>query len=66
MDGFNCDEFVFITQEKEEPYNVSIFYAGQDFLDRGREEYKYLLDIYRRFFIDNEESIDEHLIMETL
>tara|TARA_R100001443_G_scaffold9409_2_gene19023 strand:+ start:474 stop:1241 length:768 start_codon:yes stop_codon:yes gene_type:complete len=66
VDGFNCDEFVFITQEKEAPYNVSIFYAGQDFLDRGREEYKYLLDVYRRFFIDNEESIDEHLIMETL
>jgi hypothetical protein len=66
MDGFGCDEFVFITQEKERPYNVSIFYAGDEFIDRGRQEYKYLLDIYRKFFIDNEEIVDEHLIMETL
>jgi hypothetical protein len=66
MDGFNCDEFVFITQEKERPYNVSIFYAGEDFLARGRDEYKYLLDTYRRFFIDNEEVVEEHLVMDTL
>jgi len=66
MDGFGCDEFVFITQEKERPYNVSIFYAGDEFVERGRQEYKYLLGLYKRFFIDNEESVDEHLIMETL
>ena len=35
MDGFGCDEFVFITQEKERPYNVSIFYAGDDFVAIG-------------------------------
>ena len=66
MDGFGCDEFVFITQEKERPYNVSIFYAGDEFVERGRQEYKYLLDIYRRFFIDNDEIVEQHLIMETL
>lgn len=66
MDGFDCDEFVFITQEKEKPYNVSIFYAGEEFLQRGRGEYKYLLDTYRRFFIDNEEVVEEHLVMDTL
>lgn len=66
MDGFGCDEFVFITQEKERPYNVSIFYAGDEFVDRGRQEYKYLLDVYRKFFIDNEEIVEQHLIMETL
>ena len=66
MDGFGCDEFVFITQEKERPYNVSIFYAGDEFIERGRQEYKYLLDVYRRFFIDNEEIVEQHLIMETL
>ena len=66
MDGFSCDEFVFITQEKEMPYNVSIFYAGEEFIDRGRDEYKYLLDVYKRFFIDNESSVDDHLVMETL
>ena len=66
MDGFGCDEFVFITQEKERPYNVSIFYAGDDFIERGRAEYKYLLDIYKKFFINNEAVVEEHLIMETL
>ena len=66
MDGFGCDEFVFITQEKERPYNVSIFYAGDDFIERGRAEYKYLLDIYKKFFINNEAIVEEHLIMETL
>jgi len=66
MDGFGCNEFVFITQEKERPYNVSIFYAGDEFVERGRQEYKYLLDVYRKFFIDNEEIVEQHLIMETL
>jgi len=65
-DGFDCDEFIFITQEKEMPYNVSIFYASDDFMNRGREEYKYLLETYRRFFIDNEYPVEEHLIKETL
>ncbi len=65
-DGFGCDEFIFITQEKEMPYNVSIFYAGKEFTQRGRDEYKYLLDTYRRFFIDNEEVVEEHLITEVL
>jgi len=66
MDGFGCDEFVFITQEKERPYNVSIFYAGDEFVERGRAEYKYLLDVYKKFFINNEAVVEEHLIMETL
>jgi len=66
MDGFNCDEFVFITQEKERPYNVSIFYAGDEFIERGRDEYKSLLSTYKKFFIDNEAVVEEHLIMETL
>jgi len=66
MDGFGCDEFLFITQEKERPYNVSIFYAGDEFIERGRQEYKYLLGVYKKFFIDNEEPVEEHLIMNTL
>jgi len=66
IDGFGCDEFVFITQEKERPYNVSIFYAGDEFIERGRAEYKYLLDIYKKFFINNEAVVEEHIIMETL
>ena len=66
MDGFGCDEFVFITQEKERPYNVSIFYAGDEFVERGRAEYKYLLDVYKKFFINNEAVVEEHIIMETL
>jgi len=66
VDGFDCDEFTFITQEKERPYNVSIFYTSNEFINRGRDEYKYLLDVYRKFFIDNEEVVEQHLIMETL
>ena len=66
MDGFNCNEFIFIVQEKEPPYNVSIFNAGKEFSQRGRDEYKHLLEIYRKYFIDNEKSIDEYLITETL
>ena len=45
---------------------VSIFYAGDDFIERGRAEYKYLLDVYKKFFINNEAIVEEHLIMETL
>ena len=66
LDGFNCDEFLFITQEKERPYNVSIFYASDEFIERGRQEYKYLLGVYKKFFIDNEEPVEEHLIIDTL
>ena len=66
LDGFDCDEFLFITQEKERPYNVSIFYASDEFIERGRQEYKYLLGIYKKFFIDNEEPVEEHLIIDTL
>jgi hypothetical protein len=62
LDGFNCNIFIFIVQEKEPPYNVSVFTAGKDFIEQGRDEYKYLLDVYRRYFIDNEESIDDFLI----
>jgi len=65
-DGFGCTDFVFICQEKEAPYNVSIMYAGDDFLERGREEYKYLLHKYRRYFIDNEEEVENHLEIGTL
>lgn len=66
MDGFDCEEFVFIAQEKTAPYNVSIYYAGKSFLERGRSEYKYLLDTYRRFFIDNEEDVSSNIIIDTL
>ena len=66
MDGFNCDKFIFITQEKERPYNVSIFNTSNEFIDRGRDEYKYLLDVYRRYFIDNEDIIDNYIEIHEL
>jgi len=66
MDGFGCDEFLFITQEKERPYNVSVFYASDEFIERGRQEYKHLLGVYKKFFIDNEEVVEDHLVIETL
>lgn len=66
MDGFNCNEFIFIVQEKEPPYNISIFNTSNSFIERGREEYKMLLETYRKFFIDNEEIVEQYLINETL
>ena len=66
MDGFNCDEFIFIVQEKEPPFNVSIYYTSDNFLTQGRDEYKHLLDVYRKYFIDNEYSLDDYVIIETL
>jgi len=65
-DGFNCDDFIFITQEKEMPYNVNIYYCSKSFIERGRDEYKLLLETYRRFFIDNEASVDSHLEIHEL
>lgn len=65
-DGFGCNDFIFITQEKEMPYNVNIFYTSNKFISRGRSEYKDLLDTYRKFFIDNETSIDKHLEIHEL
>ena len=66
MDGFNCDKFIFITQEKERPYNVSIFKTSDEFIERGRDEHKYLLDVYRKYFIDNEGIIDNYIEIHEL
>jgi len=65
-DGFDCDEFVFIAQEKEAPYNVAIHYASREFMDRGRDEYKYLLHQYNKFFITEEEDVDSFLVKNVL
>ena len=65
-DGFECDEFIFITQEKVYPYNVSIFEVSPSFVERGRDKYKELLLKYKRFFIDNEESVSSYLIKGVL
>lgn len=65
-DGFDCDNFIFIVQEKEAPYNVAIYECSQEFMERGREEYKNLLFDYRKFFIDEEEDLSTYLIQGVL
>jgi hypothetical protein len=52
MDGFNKSKFIFIVIEKSSPYNLYIYDCSDQFVESGREEYKYLLDVYREYFID--------------
>ena len=52
MDGFNKSNFIFIVIEKSSPYNLYIYDCSDQFVESGREEYKYLLDVYREYFID--------------
>jgi len=52
MDGFNKNKFIFIVIEKSSPYNLYIYDCSDQFVESGREEYKYLLDVYREYFID--------------
>lgn len=39
-DIMKVDKFVFIVVEKEYPYNVGVFTAGESFLERGRNKYE--------------------------
>ena len=52
MDGFNKSKFIFIVIEKSSPYNLYIYDCSDQFVESGREEYKYLLDVYKEYFID--------------
>ena len=52
MDGFNKSKFIFIVIEKSSPYNLYIYDCSDQFIESGREEYKYLLDVYKEYFID--------------
>jgi len=53
-DGFNADRFIFIVIEKTAPYNMGIYECSGETLEVGRDKYKYLLGVYKKFFINSE------------
>lgn len=54
LDGFQKKDFWFICIEKEAPNNLVIASASNEFINRGREDYKQLLIEYKKYFIDKE------------
>lgn len=48
----NHNRFVFVVQEKKEPFEVFVYAIGQTSMDIGREDYKKLLTRY----VENEEN----------
>lgn len=51
---FNVDKFYFLVVQKEFPYEVGIYLAGDSFLRKGYEELNKSLELYERLFIDGE------------
>lgn len=51
---FNVDEFYFLVVQKEFPYEVGIYKAGDTFLGRGANELEESIELYERLFIDGE------------
>lgn len=45
--------FVFVVQEKEPPYAVNVFDAGEDFIQHGKDKMRELLGIYHECKITN-------------
>ena len=59
MDGFDADEFWFIVIEKDTPYRMGIYKAGDEFLNEGRKKNQILLDRYSEYFISRNLKINE-------
>lgn len=51
---FDVDEFYFLVVQKEFPYEVGIYKAGDTFLNRGEQELEDSINLYERLFIDGE------------
>ena len=51
---FDVDEFYFLVVQKEFPYEVGIYKAGDGFLARGEKELEDSINLYERLFIDGE------------
>ena len=51
---FDVDEFYFLVVQKEFPYDVGIYKAGDGFLARGEKELEDSINLYERLFIDGE------------
>ena len=65
-DGFGAKEFVFIVQAKEVPYNVNIFHCSESFKEQGRMKYKDLLMLYNKYFIKEEELVEDYIEIHEL
>jgi len=53
LDGFKKKEFWFVCIEKDAPNNLVIASVSNEFINRGREDYKELLSQYKKNFLDN-------------
>ena len=51
---FNVDRFFFLVVQKEFPYEVGIYEAGDAFLTRGEQELDDSINLYERLFINGE------------
>ena len=51
---FNVDRFFFLVVQKEFPYEVGIYEAGDAFLARGEQELEDSINLYERLFINGE------------
>ena len=51
---FGVEEFYFLVVQKEFPYEVGIYKAGDTFLQRGERELEESINLYERLFINGE------------
>lgn len=65
-DALGLDQFKFIVVGKNEPYNVGVFDVSPEFLQSGRAKYNYALEMYNKYFVSCETSIDSYLEKGTL
>jgi hypothetical protein len=57
LDGFKRREFWFICIEKESPNNLVIASCSNEFINKGREDYKDLLMFYKKKFIEQDGNL---------
>ena len=73
MDFLNRENYVFVSMEKDEPYQVSLYQLDDDLIDVGRQRYRMALDLLK-WSRDNNywcdyiefEMLKEHYITESL
>ena len=65
-DAVGLDQFKFIVIGKNFPYNVGIFDVSPEFLESGRQKYKYTLEMYDKYFVSCTEEIDSYIEEGTL
>ena len=51
---FDVDEFYFLVVQKEFPYEVGVYKAGDTLLNRGEYELEESINLYERLFINGE------------